>query len=260
MIIQTNQNGEIIQFITVGDIPEGTPDHYYIDEKSVSEEILRHIFDYRYVDGKFIPKVDVDSEHLEEFKKAKINNMRFACNQVIEKGIDWNGDHYSLEQTDQINLMKLDDIARRSATTTPIMYHADGQLCRAYSQEEITRLAGAASKWVSYHTTYFNYLKATIQDMTTVEEVTDVHYGMRLNDSYMNLLNEIADGEDLLVEVEDDYDYRYTLGELSFGDIADCSAQFVPDSSIDPGFAQPLPNSGSSIPDSVVGGMYVNMT
>lgn len=101
-----------------------------------------------------------------------------ACNATITAGIDVGESHYSLTETDQINLSTAMTAIQQGAASYP--YHADGELCRMYSAEEITAIASAATQHKLYHTTYCNHLFAWIRRCTTQEELKGIYYGAEL--------------------------------------------------------------------------------
>ena len=121
-------------------------------------------------------------------KARKITEMCAMCQTTITNGIDYNEEHYRLNTTDQINLTSLYSLAQLGQS---VPYHADGQVCRVYTPEEMTGLAQAGTQWIIYHTTYFNLLKHQILEMTTEEEINGVYYGIELKEEYQTVLNAI---------------------------------------------------------------------
>lgn len=128
---------------------------------------------------------------LEKLKERKITEMSAASQTTITNGIDYNEKHYRLNTTDQINLTSLYALAQ-SGTSVP--YHADGEVCRVFTPEEMCGLVQSATKWVIYHTTYFNLLKHQILSLETEDEVKAVYYGIELKDEYKSVLNSITAG------------------------------------------------------------------
>ena len=114
--------------------------------------------------------------------------MCSLCQTTITSGIDYNDEHYRLNTTDQINLTSLYSLAQLGQS---VPYHADGKVCRIYTSEEMIRLVQTATKWVIYHTTYYNLLKHQIQDMTDIDEIKKVEYGTELSSEYQTILNTI---------------------------------------------------------------------
>ena len=132
MYIQTDKDNNIIQLITVGSCPA---ENGYEIPDDTSEDILKNIFSYKYIDGEFVFKDDTTNIKLQNVINAKLQFLSKTCNEQIEKGIDYNGSHYSLNSNDdQINLIQLGFDAKVSIITgqpleEPLMYHADGEEC-----------------------------------------------------------------------------------------------------------------------------------
>ena len=55
-------------------------------------------------------------------------------------------------------------------------------------------LVQSATKWVIYHTTYFNLLKHQILASETEDEIKAVYYGIELKDEYKSVLKSITAG------------------------------------------------------------------
>lgn len=133
----------------------------------------------------------LDAE-LAQCKSRKITEMCAVCQTTITNGIDYNNEHYRLNATDQINLTSLYTLAQAGQS---VPYHADGSVCRIYKPDELIGLVQSGIKWVTYHTTYFNLLKHQIESMETVEEISNVTYGMTLKDEYQAIINAITSGD-----------------------------------------------------------------
>jgi hypothetical protein len=215
MIIQIDENNNVISLITVGGLPEGDPSYIRLNKYDVPTEILEHITDYKYIDGEFIHQDNPDVKYIDSVRNSKISLISIACKQVIETGIDFNGDHYSLTAEDQMNLTNLSMMAQ---TLPMVPYHADGQLCRMYSAEEITALATNAIRWITFHTTYHNFLKSYIKSITDLQTLIETHYGSMLPDTYTEQLTQIlGDGVDFtkfLVDVPDTMNYDRLTGKI----------------------------------------------
>lgn len=221
MYIQTQADGTITQVITVGVKP--TENGYEIERSSIPDEILQHIFQYKYIDGEFVKNETVLESKIDQIRSMKIANMSAICNQLITRGVDFNNEHYSLTSDDQINLMKLESIATLSPSTQ-IFYHPDGGLCRAYSTEEILQLANLATMWIVYHTTYFNFTKAQLSQETDVEKIINFQYGDTLNDTFNTQIQQIASGIDtsnMPTILDDPEEYRSVCHTIDLDKLAD---------------------------------------
>lgn len=116
-------------------------------------------------------------------KGVKTSEMSNACNKVITNGFDvilsdGNTYHFSLTSQDQLNLITLSSMIARGETQIP--YHADGELCRFYSAEDINTIISTATQFKTYQTSYFNSLKAYIESMTDIETIGAVVYGIEI--------------------------------------------------------------------------------
>lgn len=137
-------------------------------------------------------KVDVASgevwwealpDYTEEFRTDKLSEISHACNAAIIAGIDvettQGTEHFSLEETDQINLQAATAAIQAGASGYP--YHADGKLCRIFTAEEITRIGNEAISHKMYHTTYCNHMFEWIR-RAEGEELQNIQYGAELPD------------------------------------------------------------------------------
>ena len=116
-------------------------------------------------------------------KSVKIAEMSNTCNKVITNGFDvtlsdGNSYHFSLTTQDQLNLITLSSMVANGETQIP--YHADGELCRFYSAEDINTIITTATQFKTYQVSYFNALKAYIESMTDIETIGAVTYGMEI--------------------------------------------------------------------------------
>ena len=209
MIIEINDNHDIVSVSTYCKTPYVDEYNILIDEKTVSPEVLCDIFSYRYIDGEFVRKPNVDDNHLSSAKAIKIEFLSETCKRMIHEGIDWNDEHYSLTDEDQINLSKLASQAVMYPQL-PIFYHPDNGLCRQYTVEEILALSQMCVGWVTYHTTYFNFAKAFVNSLTDFDQVVSFDYGSTITDEtlaeQMNVIIQTT-GIDYHDTIHDLYNY-----------------------------------------------------
>lgn len=132
-------------------------------------------------------------ETLEEVKKKKRDEADLACMNAIIDGVDvelpTGVEHFSLEETDQINLTAALTMVEQGAPAYP--YHADGSLCRLYTADEIKAISAAAMSHKLYHTTYCNHLFNWIDRAESIEEVKSIYYGATLPDDLLANMTEI---------------------------------------------------------------------
>ena len=69
---------------------------------------------------------------------------------------------------------------------TNIPYHADGELCKFYSPEDIMKITEGATNFKTYQVSYFNSLKAYIESMSDIESISAITYGVQIPDEYMS--------------------------------------------------------------------------
>ncbi len=131
----------------------------------------------------FIPPEDEAT--IEFIRESKIQEMSSLCKKTIEQGIDLElrgtTHHFSLSTQDQLNLISLSAMAQ---TQELIPYHADGEMCIFYTNEEINSIIAAATSFKIYHTTYYNALKAYINALDTIEEISKIEYGTPIPEQY----------------------------------------------------------------------------
>lgn len=209
MLIIVDDDHNITEIISVGG-DKSAPNCYEVT--NIPIDIMDDIFSYKYIDGQFVRKQDTDQLHCESAKEYKIKFLSNTCASLIESGIDVNNDHYSLTYADQINLSKLASQAAMMPQL-PIFYHADGQLCRQYTPEEILYIAQYAVSWVTYHTTYFNFAKAYINSLNDFDTIKDFKYGMQLSEEFESQLNAILETTQISFTqiIDDPFDYDRIL-------------------------------------------------
>lgn len=127
-----------------------------------------------------------EEEALTIIRAAKLAEISQACNKTILDGIDvilsdGTTEHFSLQETDQINLTTAYNAVQTGAAGYP--YHADGQLCKMYSAEDITTIGNAATSHKLYHLTYCNHLMTWARGAETAEEIQSIYYGAELPDA-----------------------------------------------------------------------------
>ena len=122
-----------------------------------------------------------DPVPLEDKRAAKTAAMSAACNAAITAGMDvtttQGTEHFSLQETDQINLTAAVTAVQQGAAGYP--YHADGELCRMFTAAEIGAVGQASIAHKLYHTTYCNHLFAWIR-RATASELAGITYGAEL--------------------------------------------------------------------------------
>lgn len=126
---------------------------------------------------------------LEYLKTQKIKEMNHICNQTITNGFDitlsdGKEHHFSLTTQDQLNLITLSAMVSAGETTIP--YHADGELCKHFSINDIENVIHTATIFKTYHTTYYNSLKKFIESIQDRNEVSNIYYGVTIPNEYQS--------------------------------------------------------------------------
>ena len=126
---------------------------------------------------------------LEYLKAQKIKEMSHICNQTITNGFDitlsdGKEHHFSLTTQDQLNLITLSAMVTAGETTIP--YHADGELCKHFSINDIENVIHTATIFKTYHTTYYNSLKEFIESIQDRNEVSNIYYGVTIPNEYQS--------------------------------------------------------------------------
>mgnify|MGYP003278868845 CR=1 FL=1 len=170
-------------------IDEGTGDrynlcqsHYFDGGLYTNDGIPR----YKLADGapvlRSAEEIEADRQpNIADLRAAKTAAMSAACNAAITAGMDvettQGTEHFSLEETDQINLKTATDDVKAGAAFYP--YHADGELCRIFTAAEINAIGEASKAHKLYHTTYCNHLFDWIR-RADAAELAGITYGAEL--------------------------------------------------------------------------------
>lgn len=130
---------------------------------------------------------------LEVFRIGKLKYVSAACKTAIHAGVDVTlGEevkHFSLTEEDQINLSTALKAIEGGATGFP--YHADGELCRIYTAEEINAIMTAAMNYKIFHTTLCNHLNMWIKAETNVETLEGITYANTVPEIYRTSMNTV---------------------------------------------------------------------
>lgn len=115
---------------------------------------------------------------LDAIRAQKEAEISAACNAAIVAGMDvetsQGTEHFSLQETDQINLTTAYNAILSGAQSYP--YHADGQLCRMFTADEIKAVSAASIQHKLYHTTLCNHLLTWARRAETELEIESISY------------------------------------------------------------------------------------
>lgn len=146
---------------------------------SNKETQIAEALKYSY-NGEYTIEEEPDARPLDEIRADKLAEISASCNDAITAGMDVETtqgvEHFSLQETDQINLTTALSAIQNGSTGYP--YHADGQLCRLFSAKEIQDIAEASIKHKLYHTTLCNHLMAWVRRVEDKKELADIKYSI----------------------------------------------------------------------------------
>lgn len=173
--------------VVCGEINRGTEEKPQIEvvltNKSIdcSDDMLEATLDQKrdeMYNSKYTIEDKPDDRPLDEIRADKLAELSASCNAAITEGMDVETtkgtEHFSLKETDQINLTTALSAVQSGAAGYP--YHADGQLCRLFTAAEIQAIAAASVRHKLYHTTLCNHLLTWARRAEAKEEISGITY------------------------------------------------------------------------------------
>ena len=140
--------------------------------------------------AKVVDTIEVNQEALYAFKATlpdptdsikaeKIAEIKKACEEYIYAGTDVTysdgaTEHFTYNLADQSNISEMFTAVMAGATEYP--YHADGEICKIYTKEQIVAIYGTLSLFKTEATTYHNSLKAQINAMTDADAISAIKF------------------------------------------------------------------------------------
>ena len=137
-----------------------------------------------------VDTIEVNQEALDAYKATlpdpadsakaeKIAEIKKDCEEYIYAGTDVTyadgvKEHFTYSLADQSNISEMFTAIMAGATEYP--YHADGEICKIYSKEQIVTIYGTLSLFKTEATTYHNSLKAQINAMTNIDTINVVKF------------------------------------------------------------------------------------
>lgn len=168
-------------------IDEGYGDKYnlaqthYFDKPLITQD---GIYQYKLIGTTPIERseeeiaAERETKNFTKNQQDKLVALSTACNQAIINGMDVETtegtEHFSLEETDQINLTTAVSAIEQGAKGYP--YHADKKLCRMFTAGEIKSIAESATAHKLYNTTLCNHLLMLVRRATTTAELDAITY------------------------------------------------------------------------------------
>ena len=118
-------------------------------------------------------------ESIEAIKTAKLAEISKSCEDYIYAGtdvtlLDNTTKHFTYTLADQSNISEMFTAIMAGATEYP--YHADGEICKVYTKEQIVAIYGTLSLFKTEMTTYHNSLKAQINAMTDADAILAIKF------------------------------------------------------------------------------------
>ena len=174
---------KIIKYQIVTEVNIGTEENPDImqtfnDKKIMWSEENEEIAKAEAYNGEVTVEEVQDDRPLDEIRADKLAEISASCNAAITAGMDvettQGTEHFSLQETDQINLTTALSAVQSGAAGYP--YHADGQLCRLFTSAEIQAIAAASVRHKLYHTTLCNHLLTWARRAETREELSSITY------------------------------------------------------------------------------------
>lgn len=178
-------------------IDEGTGDKYNLCQSHYFKDGL-YTMDgiplYKYINGEIIQRTDgeIKQDRLPNTIQSKKQEIRNTCHNKIVDGFDIGNQHFSLEETDQLNLTTAAAAIKDGASSYP--YHADGESCRIYTASEINAIVKAATFHKLYHTTLCNHLLQQLNRVTEYYQLLAIDYSPEalsedLKGNFTNVIN-----------------------------------------------------------------------
>ena len=140
--------------------------------------------------AKVVDTIEVNQEALDAFKATlpdptdsikaeKIAEIKKDCEEYIYAGTDVTysdgaTEHFTYSLADQSNISEMFTAVMAGATEYP--YHADGEICKIYSKEQIVTIYGTLSLFKTEATTYHNSLKAQVNAMTDADAISAIKF------------------------------------------------------------------------------------
>lgn len=168
-------------------IDEGYGDKYnlaqthYFDKPLITQD---GIYQYKLIGTTPIERseeeiaTERETKNFTKNQQDKLVALSTACNQAIINGMDVETtegtEHFSLEETDQINLTTAVSAIEQGAKGYP--YHADKKLCRMFTAQEIKSIAESATAHKLYNITLCNHLLMLVRRATTIAELDAITY------------------------------------------------------------------------------------
>lgn len=154
--------------------PTLPPRSGYVEVEYDGHRTYKNILTGRVIELEFAYSHTPDS-----IKTNKIAEIKKSCEDYIYAGTDVTyaddtTEHFTYTLADQSNISEMFTAIMAGATEYP--YHADGEICKIYSKEQIVTIYGTLSLFKTEATTYHNSLKAQIKAMTDADAISAIKF------------------------------------------------------------------------------------
>lgn len=117
------------------------------------------------------PTISAKAEKIAEIKKDCEGYIYAGTNVTYSDGVT---EHFTYTLADQSNISEMFTAIMAGATEYP--YHADGEICKIYTKEQIVIIYGTLSLFKTEATTYHNSLKTQINAMTDADAISAIKF------------------------------------------------------------------------------------
>lgn len=126
-----------------------------------------------------LPIPEPEPAPVDSIKAEKITEIKKDCEEYIYAGTsvtyaDGATEHFTYNLADQSNISEMFTAVMAGATEYP--YHADGEICKIYTKEQIVVIYVTLSLFKTEATTYHNSLKAQINAMTDADAISAIKF------------------------------------------------------------------------------------
>ena len=126
-----------------------------------------------------LPIPEPEPASVDSIKAEKITEIKKDCEEYIYAGADVTyadgiKEHFTYTLADQSNISEMFTAIMAGATEYP--YHADGEICKIYTKEQIVTIYGTLSLFKTEATTYHNSLKAQVNAMTDASAISAIKF------------------------------------------------------------------------------------
>lgn len=187
---------DLEEYTSLKSIMQENENVYNIETESYEDSIDTIVIEGEYTsdvdedgDGILDPLSEEDCLTISFVKSSKINAMCKICSKRIVEGFDItlsNGQsyHFSLKVVDQLKISDLK--SRADKGDTMLYYHADGQLCSCFTNEDIQLIYQKMNELIDYHTIYYNSLRNYIMSITDINVISAINYGDDVPEEYQS--------------------------------------------------------------------------